>query len=252
MDDGAVGAKTARVRATEMGAPRWPPARTPGREDRAPGWRWRPPRTVAGEYESESPTSSRMAADSAVPPARVRDPSPRARVLRASTAWAPLPESDSTVRQVRLWDPRAWRLVHQVRLDLPGASHGRKELLRKRAGIPRDFVHLRARIGTPLARPYSRPPTKERPWTQRPPTVARDPSATRRTGIQPGDRVRLKAGLEQLKNGGIVPKVPLIAEVTSGMAGKVMDVGPQFGGDVLVEWAGGKKLWFGPDELQIE
>lgn len=232
---------------------RWTPARTPGREDRAPGWRWRP-RAVA-DYESESPSSisARMAGSSAAPPVHVGDPSPRTRVLRPSTAWAPLPVAEP-VREVRLWDPRARRLVHQVRVDLPrstGVSHGRKELLCKRAGIPRDFVHLRARIGTPLARPYSRPPTKDRPWTQRPPTVARGPSATRRTGIQPGDRVRLKAGLEQLKNGGSVPEVPLIEEVASSVAGKVVDVGPKYGGDVLVEWAGGKKFWYGPDELQI-
>ena len=197
-----------------------------------------------------SATSRRAAADSV-------DSSPHP-TAGASTAWAPLPEPPSdSERAVKLWDPGAWRPGHQVRLDLPRSargSHGRRsnELLCKRADIPRDFVHLRARIGTPLAKPYSRPPTKDRPWAQNPPKVdQRAKAAKRRSGIQPGDRVRLKGGLKQLKNGGSLSKTSLIVEITGGKPGKVKATGPQYGGDVLVDWGGGKTLWYSPAELEM-
>ena len=82
----------------------------------------------------------------------------------------PLPEL-APESEVRLWDPRARQPPHQVRLDLPRSVRGAlgrssNELLCKRASIPRDFVHVRARLGTHLVRPYGRPPSKDRPWAQ--------------------------------------------------------------------------------------
>jgi hypothetical protein len=216
----------------------------PGREDRAPGWRWRPARRAADALTQRSGGQ----ADSH---------SGGSRPLRASTAWAPLPETRSESENgVKLWDPKAWRPAHQVRLDLPRSArgpHGRRsnELLCKRADIPRDFVHLRARGGTALARPYSRAPTKDRPWAQPPPRVSRSQSVSRRGGIHRGDRVRLKAGVQQLKNGGKISTTAIMVQMAKGAPGTVKDVGPQYGGDVLVEWAGGKALWYSPAELQI-
>jgi hypothetical protein len=63
--------------------------------------------------------------------------------------------------------------------------------------------------------------------------------------------VRLKAGVQQLKNGGKISTTAIMVQMAKGAPGTVKDVGPQYGGDVLVEWAGGKALWYSPAELQI-
>lgn len=228
--------------------PEMPAARQPGREDRAPGWRWRPARRAADAQTTQQSGKASAGSHSA---------GNSSRLLRASTAWAPLPDPGSVPETVKLWDPGAWRPAHQVRLDLPRSargSHGRRsnELLCKRTDIPRDFVHLRARMGTALARPHSRAPAKDRPWAQPPPRGGRAGQAVpRRSGIHRGDRVRLQPGLQQLKNGGEVSRTAMILDMAEGAAGTVKDVGPQYGGDVLVEWAGGKALWYSPAELQL-
>ena len=229
-----------------------PPARPPGRADRPPGWRWRASRDAPsdsrGRRALRSPSPGAVAAAAAAAATPV-----------AATAWAPLPEPEPEPEpEPPIWEPRAWRPAHQVRLELPRSargSHGRRsnELLCKRADIPRDFVHLRARLGTPLATPYFRagPATRDRPWAQRPPPVAPGgPAAQRRSGIHQDDRVRLKEGLTSLKNGGVQANPNLLAEITSEAAGEVKSTGPQYGGDVLVCWGDGKSLWHSPDELQ--
>lgn len=83
--------------------------------------------------------------------------------------------------------------------------------------------------------------------------VAQDGTSTTRRvgGIKVGDRVRLQEGLQQLKNGGLQTKTNLFVDIASGVAGRVKDFGPQYGGDVLVEWAGGRSLWYSPAELLV-
>ena len=242
-----------------------PAARPPGRADRPPGWRWRP--------ASAGPKMRHGAADLNLAPGlhaafrgllrsgtAPQSPQPPRDGRPASTeaAWAPLPVPEPEPEpEPAMWQPLARRPVHQVRMDLPASargSHGRRsnESLCKRADIPRDYVHLRARRGTPLATPYFRmsPPSRSRPWAQRPPPVDLSAAAVRRSGIHPGDRVQLKEGLSSLKNGGMTSHPMLLEEAAGGLMGRVKCAGPQYGGDVLVDWGHGRSLWHSPEELQ--
>ena len=157
---------------------------TEGRADRAPGWRWRRPRSAPGVPLPHSPVAV-----------------PKAASPRSTPRWRSRPEPEPEPEP----EPPMWRgqPVHEVRVDLPQGRHGRRsnEFLTKRAAIPRDFTHLRARRDTPLSTLYFRagPATKERPWAQPAPRRAAGSGAVR--GPQPGDRVSLKAGLTTLANG---------------------------------------------------
>jgi hypothetical protein len=148
------------------------------------------------------------------------------------------------------------RPMHQCRIDIPRSArayHQRRsnEWLCRNGAIPRDFVHIRARNGTALAKPFHRgDPTPDRPWSQRCPRPSSKAAAEQRLEqLRPGWEVTIKEGLTTLANG--IPWPNFLKSETAKQIAVVKALGPRFGGDFLVKFRDGRSLWLQPSECVV-